>query len=250
MKHILLLLTFLFISAVSFSQDFIYFLHGKKITAMVLQISKDKLRYHAIDDPEGVIRDSPIRDIFMIQYRNGKEEIFGLNLHGQREKFFSNGKDQYYSLAFGGGVNYGFFGFRFQHRWGKIQGWAYHAAVGLSPYGTPEHPATIDFSVGMKYFFYKGWYLDLGFGSIPVKDLTPSVKDTSLHSADLNLQDISVRTAYGIICTIGGDWFFNRYVGVNADMGAAFNLTRPGYSPVMFAINIGFFFKILDKRKK
>jgi len=139
---------------------------------------------------------------------------------------------------------------RFQHRWGKIQGLAYHAGVGISPYGTPEHQATINFSAGMKYYFYKGWYLDLQFGTIPVQNLNPPVKDTSLHTTDLNLNDISIRTAYGIIGMIGGDWFFNRYVGINAAMGAAVNLTKPGYDPVVFAVDFGFFFKILDKRRR
>ena len=250
MKKSLLLLFFYFIFSTTFSQDYIYPVNGKKIAALVLEVSKEKIKYHAINDPEGIIREIPRNDVYMIYYHNGIVEPLGLKIHGRREKYFSRGKNQNYSLSFGGGESYGFLGLRFQHRWGRIQGWAYHAGVGLSPFGAPEHPATINFSVGMKYFFYKGLYWDLQFGTIPVAKINPNKIDTTFHSKDLNIGNLFDRTAYGITAMIGGDWFFYKYVGLNIGMGVAFNMTKPGYSPAVFAVDLGFFFKIPDKRKK
>lgn len=133
-------------------------------------------------------------------------------------------------------MNYGFFGFRFQHRWGGIQGWAYHAGIGLS-----------GISAGMKYFIYKGLYVDLQFGSMLVAKIHPTNTDTTFHG-DINFSNTSV--AYGFTAMIGGDWFFYRYVGLNAGMGVSYNITNPGYTPAVFAFDFGFFFKFPDKRKK
>jgi len=249
MKKSLLLIILFLIFNTAFSQDYIYLMNGKKVAATVLEVSKEKIRYHALDDPEGVTRELSVNDVYMIAYRNGKEEIFGLNIPVRREKYFSNGKNENYSLSFGGGESYGFIGLRFQHRWGGLQGWAYHVGVGLSPYGTPEHQTTFNFSAGMKYFFYKGWYLDLQFGTFPTGRPKPTTSDT-LHSTDINFQEFDVRTAYGISFLLGGDWYINRFVGFNAAMGAAYNLTKPGYKRTEVAVDFGFFVRILDNRKK
>lgn len=52
MKQILLVFSFFFIFSTSFSQDYIYFLNGKKIASTVLEVSKEKIRYHAPDDED------------------------------------------------------------------------------------------------------------------------------------------------------------------------------------------------------
>jgi hypothetical protein len=241
MKKSLLLLSLFFILITTFSQDYIYLLKGKKIAAIVLEVSQEKIKYHVMDDPQGVIHEIAVSEVYMISYQNGKVDLLGSKIHGRKEKYFTYGKNQNYSLAIGGGPSYSCFGLRFQHRWGGLQGWAYHAGVGISD--------IICFSAGMKYFFYKGWYLDLQFGAMPVAKVNPTTVDTTFHG-DINFSNLFQKTAYGIIVMIGGDWFFYRYVGLNVGMGGAFNVTKPGYSPAVFAIDLGFFCKIPDKKKK
>jgi hypothetical protein len=43
---------------------------------------------------------------------------------------------------------------------------------------------------------------------------------------------------------IGGDWLFNRYFGLTADMGISFNITRPEFNAVQFAMDFGFIFRL------
>ncbi len=71
MKKSLLLLFFYFIFSTTFSQDYIYPVNGKKIAALVLEVSKEKIKYHAINYPEGIIREIPRNDVYMIYYHNG-----------------------------------------------------------------------------------------------------------------------------------------------------------------------------------
>jgi len=155
MKQILLLVSFLFIFSASFSQDIIYLLNGKKVTGTVMEVSNEKIRVHVMDDPDELIREIASREVYMITYRNGKEEIFGIQIPRRSEKYFSNGKNEYNSLSLGFGESHGYFGLRFQHRWGGIQGWGYHAGIGISPFGTAEHLATLNFSAGVKISFTK-----------------------------------------------------------------------------------------------
>ncbi len=110
MKQIFLFISFLFIFNTSFSQDYIYLLNGKKVASTVLEISKEKIRYHAADDPEGLVREVASREVYMISYRNGKEEIFGIEKPRRQEKYFSNEKNEYYALSMGIGQSHGFSG--------------------------------------------------------------------------------------------------------------------------------------------
>jgi hypothetical protein len=245
MKQILLLVSFLFIFSASFSQDIIYLLNGKKVTGTVMEVSNEKIRVHVMDDPDELIREIASREVYMITYRNGKEEIFGIQIPRRSEKYFSNGKNEYNSLSLGFGESHGYFGLRFQHRWGGIQGWGYHAGIGISPFGTSEHPATINFSAGVKYFFYKGWFIDLQFGTFPADKMITTKTDTNKY---YNYHD-SVRTAYGPSLMIGGDWFFNRYFGLTADMGFSVNVTRPDFNPVQFALDFGFIFRLPERKR-
>jgi hypothetical protein len=110
MKQIFLLVFFLFIFSTSFSQDIIYLMNGQKVAATILGVSKEKIRYHMTDDPDGLIREIASREVYMITYRNEKEEIFGIHLPQRSEKYFSNGKNEYNSLSLGFGESHGFLG--------------------------------------------------------------------------------------------------------------------------------------------
>ncbi len=251
MKQILLVFSFFFIFSTSFSQDYIYFLNGKKTASTVLEVSKEKIRYHAPDDPEGLVREVASREVYMITYRNGKEEIFGSKKTVRPEQYFSNGKNEYYSLSMGIGQSHGFLGVRFQHRWGGLQGWGYHAGIGISPFGTSEHPVTLNFSAGGKFFFYKGWFLGVQFGTFAIqkmKEYTP-VDTSKIHNYHNNYHD-DIRTACGPSIMVGGDWLFSRYFGITGDLGVSFNVSRPGFEATMVAVDLGFIYRFPGKKKQ
>jgi len=245
MKKSLLSLSLFFILTSSFSQDNIYFIRGKKVEANVLEISRDKITFHLADDPDGVTREVSPVDVYMIKYRNGKEEIFGVKPHGRIEKYFSNGKNEYYLLSVGVGQSHGFLGLRFQHRWGGLQGWGYHFGIGVSPYGTAEHPATLSFSAGGKFFFFKGCFVDLQFGTFPIDKMVKVQADTGKRY----YYNDSIRTAYGPSLMVGGDWLFNRYFGLTGGMGVSLNVSRPDFNAFQFAVDFGLIFRIPGRKE-
>jgi hypothetical protein len=245
MKKIYSFILFLIIFNTSFSQDYIYFFNGKKVGATVLEVTRRKISYREADDPADLVRTVSPHEVYMITYRTGKEEILGLRSKYRQEKFYSNGKNNYYGLSVGIGQSHGFFGMQFQCRWGSLQGWGYHGGIGVSPFGTPEHPATLNFSVGWKYYFYKGWFLGLQFGSFPVKKLEEVRPTDTSHMVHYNYNiNENIRTAYGLTIMTGGDWMINRYFGFNGDLGVSINVTRPDYTGSAVAVDFGVIFRI------
>ena len=80
MKRILFVLT-LAAACISFSaetsaQDLITKKDGNEIKAKVLEIDDENVRYRLFDEPEGVIYTVRKNDILVIEYQNGRKEIF------------------------------------------------------------------------------------------------------------------------------------------------------------------------------
>jgi hypothetical protein len=52
-----------------------------------------------------------------------------------------------------------------------------------------------------------------------------------------------VTTPYGFVFTLGGDWYFGRYFGMNLGCGTALDLTAPKSSNTFGVFDMGFLIK-------
>jgi hypothetical protein len=240
-------LLFLLISSVKLSvaQDTLYLSNGRKVSASVIDANPENIRYHLTEEPDYMIRKIGSRKVYMIKYRTGREEIIRARQDKYGEPYFSRGKNDFYVLSAGIGQSHGFGGIMFEHRWGQTQGWGYHAGIGVAPFGTTEHKATVNFSAGVKFYFYRGFNIDLQFGTVPAtKQIT--AWDDSLKR--FNTHD-TVRIAYGPSLLVGWDWFFNRYFGLTFSIGCSVNTTRPTYDAFMVAVDFGVIGRLPEKKK-
>jgi hypothetical protein len=133
-----------------------------------------------------------------------------------RELFFSNKKNQYYSFGLGIGSSYGGIGLRFQQRWGNKVGYGFHLGGGYWPSTEIEGGPAFFYSAGIKYFWYKAWYIDLQFGPVA------TYKAISGYSGRIIYEKGKL---WGPSLFYGGDWFFNKHIGINAALGISINLT-------------------------
>jgi hypothetical protein len=99
-------------------------------------------------------------------------------------------KYKYISLAIGAGTSYGGFGVRFQQRFGKKIGFAYHVGLGYIP--SPNSLNGVPgFTFGGKLFWSRLFYADLQSGIMGIG-----------HSYGENFNSI----VYGSALMIGCDW--------------------------------------------
>jgi len=80
MKKIILSLTIvLAISISSFAQDVIYKKDGTEIKGMVIEITKDVIKYYKFTQQSGPIRKIDISEVFIVIYEDGSQEVFKKN---------------------------------------------------------------------------------------------------------------------------------------------------------------------------
>jgi len=246
MKQALLVIVVFISSEHAISQDTLYFSNGRKVSASVIDANPENIRYHLTEEPDYMIRKIGTRKIFMIKYRTGREEIIRARQDKYGEPYFSRGKNDFYALSAGIGQSHGFGGIMFEHRWGQTQGWGYHAGIGVAPFGTAEHKATVNFSAGGKFYFYRGFYIDLQFGTLPATKKITAWDDTLKRYYTYD----TVRMAYGPSLLVGWDWLFNRYFGLTFSIGCSVNATRPGYDPFQVAVDFGLIGRLPEKEKR
>jgi len=233
MKKLITLILICFISICSFSQDVIYKKNGEKINGKIRMITPESVQFKSSNQKYGPIQNIFLYDVYMIQYKDGREEFFKQEkpTRDYRERFFSNIKNLYYiSTALGVGQSYGGIGLRLQGRIGKILGFGYHAGVGYIP-SINGLRSYIAYSVGLKFFWYKGWYLDFQYCV---------VGPYSYHEYP---NETVYGLAYGPSILVGGDWFFNKFFGINGAVGFCFNVTEPKIETVVPALDLGFVVK-------
>jgi hypothetical protein len=147
----------------------------------------------------------------------------------------------YFSLATGMGDSYGGLGFRAQARFGRIMGVGVHTGVGwLFPYLSNGDNIYIDGNsisvmTGVKFFAYRGWYLDVQFGNFG--------RIGEIYHVGDQVVVRNLRTPYGFVFTAGGDWFLSRTFGLNFGLGTALDLTAPNSSNTFPAFDMGFIIK-------
>lgn len=72
----LILIAFLFISAVGFSQDVITLADGRTVNAKILELTPEMVKYKKSDNLEGPTYTVKKEEISKIKFANGSEEIF------------------------------------------------------------------------------------------------------------------------------------------------------------------------------
>jgi len=227
----LYIVTFLFLLVFGLSaQDIIYKRSGDTLCTKVLEISDGIVKYRLIENSVDPIQSIRTYDVYSIKYENGKEEHFKPK-NSRKDRFFFQHKDTYYySLSLGFGQSYGGFGLRFQGRIGRTIGFGYHAGLGVVPPLTikgSNYKGGVWFSLGAKFFWYRGWYLDVQFGSVG------QYPDNTRGG----------NTAYGPSFLIGGDWFFSEKYGMNGALGLSVSTPTEKETLASPTFDIGFVFK-------
>jgi len=59
-----------------YAQDIIFKQDGNEIQSVIIEITKDSIRYNSIDQKEGTTKNISISEVFMIIYKDGTRELF------------------------------------------------------------------------------------------------------------------------------------------------------------------------------
>lgn len=74
--RVLTLLVALLTATFTYAQDNIILRTGGEISAKVLEVNQQDLKYRKADNPDGPIYTAPIRDVLLIKYANGTKDSF------------------------------------------------------------------------------------------------------------------------------------------------------------------------------
>jgi hypothetical protein len=246
------------------AQDVIYKTNGDKINAKIIEIVDNLIKYKTTDNINGPVRNINSSEVFMIKYANGQEELFkepkntppikniqsventksvSGNEVKKDDKYFIDNKNKYFTcFAFGYGQTYGGLGLKYQGRIGNIMGFGYHAGVGrvLDFSGNYKSSDLFWVNAGVKFFWFKGCYLDLSFGNVLNYAITMYFYDDFIHRTSSWTR---YGTAYGTSLLVGIDLFFGKHFGLNVAAGGAFNLTESSAPRIFPTFDLGFIAK-------
>jgi hypothetical protein len=217
---ILLLSIMLFLFLSTKGQDLIILKNTNVITAKIIETGISEIKYKNFNNLDGPVYVMLKSDIFMIKYPNGDKDVFPTNQ--PNDKFFSDKKNSYLSVAAGIGSSYGLIGMKVQSRHGNIVGFGYHAGLGYVPgprvFFAYWPSRRLHFTTGLKYYPYKGLYINPQFGFIQGGHEYYS-RESSKFFAML----------------VGADIFFNKRIGMN--IGSGFLIEW--YSRSVFIFDLG-----------
>lgn len=74
--RVLTLIAGLFVTTLTYAQDTITLRTGEQVSAKVLEIAKEELKYRKAANPDGPIYTAPVRDVLLINYANGTKDVF------------------------------------------------------------------------------------------------------------------------------------------------------------------------------
>lgn len=204
-----------------------------------------EIKYVEFSYQDGPVHIINPKTVYMIRYQSGTEEFFEPDPRDPVEKrwvaknnFYKFGCDTYYaSFALGHGPSYGWIGIRYQGRVGKEQGFGWHLGGGVFPaIGNIDNTYFL-YSGGLKFFFFRGMYIDLQYGTFLV------ARDNRYYSYSYTHEEREV-TLHGPSLTAGGEWFFNRYIGINAGIGMSYDVQEVRSGPhILPALEWGVIFK-------
>jgi len=249
MKRILILVLMGFATSLLFAQDVIVKRNGDEIKSKVLEITENTVKYKEFNFQDGPVRNININDVFMIIYENGKRETFktpvpkpavaepstykntatnNSSFSGENKVKRNKYKGNYVLIGTGYGNSYGGAGIKLDQRIGGLVGFGYHIGVGYFP------NAPVLASFGIKFFPYKGLYLDSQFG------LTGWEEYYEYYNGNETYYDSHL--LYGPSFLVGGDWVWGKKVGFgfNSALGLTYNINAIYYSEISLAIDLGF----------
>ncbi|OMP29952.1 hypothetical protein [Mangrovimonas sp. DI 80] len=225
---LLLILTF---SLTAFSQDILVKHDGSELKTKVKEISETTISYLLFDMQDGPIRTIDKTDVFMILYENGTRETITIKnelaMPSEKVETSRGGNEydgKYFMLGVGYGNSYGGSGVRAQFRTGGIVGFGAHIGAGYFP----EAPVLA--SAGLKFFYYKGLYLNTQFGLVGWKD------DYYDYYSSSNKE-----LTYGPSALLGADFAWGKKVGFGFNVGAGTTYVINGYGTEFdVALDLGF----------
>jgi len=202
--------TLLLVSCLVHSQDIIHKRNGFELEVKVLEIGINKIKYKQFNDLEGPDRLIKIRNVYLIEYENGKTEKFAL--YNTTIDSLGYYKANYTSYSVGYGNSYGGLGIQAQWRKGDSSGFGYHFGVGKDIENN-----TFGFSLGARYYPSRDLYINLQGGSLG----TQEEKSYYYNSFSDSLEDENI---YGLSLMLGGSWFLDNEdrFGVNAGIGVSY----------------------------
>jgi hypothetical protein len=213
-----------------FAQDTIVKQNGDRIPSKILEIISDSIQYAEFEFQDGPIRNIDISEVSMIIYGNGKREQFPPTdnqdsedalMKEDSQKTF---KGRYLMLGAGMGNSYGGYGIRLQWRYGGNLGYGFHAGVGYDP-GAP-----ISGSAGVKFFYFKGLYIDFQFATKWMKQIDSYIIGYEQMGYPFYLwipitEDVdNSYMGYGPALMVGGDWVWGKKIayGLNVGLGVLY----------------------------
>lgn len=227
----LLLIGFCFLS---FAQDEIIKRDGTKIRSIVIEITRNNIKYRLFDQADGPIRNIDISEVFIVEYKDGKIESFEKKPVSVSYNTDYNSRD--YFLGVGVGNSYGGFGIKGQYRTGGKVGFGAHIGVGYAPGGVVEDgkiklvSGTPAMAVGLAFYPYKWLYIDAQAGVTDV--------ETYSHYRYYNGGSQAV---WGVSALVGGEWVWGEQTGFgfNTAIGSSLNFgTENNYYSL--AMDLGF----------
>jgi|WetSurMetagenome_2_1015567.scaffolds.fasta_scaffold118918_1 hypothetical protein len=236
MKHLYLIFILLLIAPVIYSQDIITKRNGDQIKAKVIEINSETIQYKDFDFQDGPLRNINVTDVLVINYQNGSKEVFNKPkeqsrvVNDQPEEPRRVYKGNYFMIGTGYGISYGGLGMRIQGRFGGPVGVGIHAGVGYFP------GESVLVGGGVKFFPYKGLYIDTQFG------MTGYETYTETWSGYYNYTTSEKNALYGPSLMMGIDQVWGRRVGIgfNAALGASYNINSEHGNNFFPEIDLGF----------
>lgn len=240
MKRTTFILFLGFICGTMTAQDIIFKIDGEEISAKIIEITTDAVKYKLYDFQEGPLRSISKSNVFLIIYENGKRESFG-NVDTPRpreeETVSITTQDGYrgsfISVSIGYGRSYGGLGTRIEGRIGSNVGVGFHGGLGFyynEEFWFDEGPR---WGVGVKFFPYRGIFIGTQFGFFDYK----RYRDYDYYY-DYDY-DYYYTTDFGPTFMAGIDWAWGDKVGFGIDVGAGFSYAID-YGELVFAWETGF----------
>ena len=238
MNRLTSLIIFVLLPVFSFSQDHISLQNGSILNARVIGMDPSFVTYTFPEDSLGTKYTVPRNEVVRILFSTIPNKHLLSKKHPKQDRYFSAGKNDYNSMASGFGQSYGFPGIRYQRRVGDLLGIGFNAGLGVSPFGVHENLGGIWCSTGIKFFWYKGWYLGFQVGTVPATRLL--YQEDSVRPKEPVTE---TRLSLGPSILLGGDFLFNRHWGMNIALGASLNMLRESYNPAVFMFDFGIIYK-------
>ena len=209
------------------TQDVIYLKDGRTLKGVIIKNVEGEFIRLKVETHTMTIYYEDIESINKEKFE--KEEADQQNYNPiKTDSYFANNKNEYWSLATGIGQSYGgLIGLRFQQRFGEKMGIGYHGGLGYTPGGDTLR-GFMGFALGVKFFFYKSYYINLQYGTAGL-----------IYYKDVYGNILNQEIMYGPAVMAGGDWFFSRFFGMNAALGVAFNVTHPDVQSAILKIDFG-----------